>query len=532
MISVLLALETPSDWRLGVCCWVSCFKDFEVKGYVMTGLRCSGRFLLVLPLLILLVCALSTVAVAQGLPESLGPGNPSNDCGCPRGDNAIPVSSGMLSPFLPKIPNLELGFLYSFGKNVRTGRFTADYLLPFRLNPDSVLFGEAHAEGWDFWKKPSVSLATAPGFTTTTSESNNRVDLSFGGGYRTMLGVGTLVGVNGFYDASRLFNKWYSSGGVGLEMAATVGGDDAIDLNFNWYGNLFNRDVLVNAFRNKGNSFDVEAGYSHALFDHAMDLRLKLIGYQFDIGTPVQGWRGGADLTTRNGMFTLRCEHGQDRIQGDYNTVGGFVNVGFQLENLLRGESPFTMPQPVFRSPRDLRRMLGQKVKRNWHQPEAVIRARNVRQRVSENAGKCVVPLNTFSFDGSESRPDGVRVLEIGLTPPIPPATDVAYIHLTMEWFGLSINISSSLFGFFVAGPDEQYIADQSHGLFFVMTSLDHPVWHTAYDGYLYPTYFMPGGTSRIMLSCMLPGGHCSDEPLLFFRVRGVMTVYVYADCP
>ena len=40
-------------------------------------------------------------------------------------------------------------------------------------------------------------------------------------------------------------------------MAATVGGDDAVDVNFNWYGNLFNRDVLVNAFRNKGNSFDV-----------------------------------------------------------------------------------------------------------------------------------------------------------------------------------------------------------------------------------------------------------------------------------
>ena len=220
-------------------------------------------------------------------------------------------------------------------------------------------------------------ITTPAGFTTTTSTANNRVDLSFGGGYRTMLGAGTLLGVNGFYDTSRLFNKWYSSGGVGLEMAATVGGDDAVDVNFNWYGNLFNRDVLVNAFRNKGNSFDVEAGYSHALFDHALDLRLKLAGYQFDIGTAVQGWRGGADLTTRDGMFTLRYEHGQDRINGDYNTVGGFVTVGFQLENLLNGESPFTMPEPVFRSPRDLRRLLGLKVKRNWHQPEAVVAARS-----------------------------------------------------------------------------------------------------------------------------------------------------------
>jgi Inverse autotransporter, beta-domain len=282
----------------------------------------------------------------------------------------------MLSPYIPKIPNLDLGFLYYFGNHVSTGRFTADYVLPFRLNCDSVLFGEAHAEGWDFWKKSHESVAAAPGFTVTSSPTSNRVDLSFGGGYRTMLGPNTVVGVNGFYDTSHLFNRWYSSGGVGLEMAANVAGDDAIDLNFNWYGNLFNKNVLINAFRNKGNSYDVEAGYSHPLFNRSLDLRLKAVGYQFGIGTGVYGWRTGADLTTRNGVFTLRYEHGRDRLNGDYNTVGGFVTVGFQLENLLSGESPFTMPEPAFRSPRDLRRLLGLKVKRNWHQPAAVVLTR------------------------------------------------------------------------------------------------------------------------------------------------------------
>ena len=148
------------------------------------------------------------------------------------------------------------------------------------------------------------------GLHDTTSDTSNRVDLSFGGGYRTMLGANTLLGVNGFYDASRLFNKWYSSGGVGLEYAANVAGDDAIDLNFNWYGNLFNRDVLVNAFRNKGNSFDVEAGYSHALFDHALDLRLKLVGYQFDIGDC------GVRLAGRRGPHhERRCVYPEIRIR-------------------------------------------------------------------------------------------------------------------------------------------------------------------------------------------------------------------------
>jgi hypothetical protein len=334
----------------------------------------------------------------------------------------------MLTPFLPKIPNLELGFLYSFGKNVRTGRFTADYTLPYHLSPDSVLFGEAHAEGWDFWKRPDVSITTPAGFTTTTSSANNRVDLSFGGGYRTMLGSNTFLGVNGFYDTSRLYNKWYSSGGVGLEMAANVGGDDAVDLNFNWYGNLFNRDVLVNAFRNKGNSFDVEAGYSHALFNQALDLRLKATGYQFNMGTAVYGWRTGADLTTRDGVFSVRYEYGSDRLNGQYNTIGGFVNVGFQLENLLSFESPFTMPEPVFKSPRDLRRLLGLKVKRNWHQPAAVVLARQ------QKAGGGPVPLftRTVVFGTAIDGADNARPL----VPAITAADLVGVSRVVITWDG------------------------------------------------------------------------------------------------
>ena len=160
----------------------------------MNGSKSLRSFLVVLPFLVVLACTLVPVVGAQVLTPFPGHSVPSYGLGQQRQDDSIPVSSGMLAPFLPKIPNLELGFLYSFGKNVRTGRFTADYTRSFRLSCDSVLFGEAHAEGWDFWKKPNVSITTPAGFTTTTSTANNRVDMSFGGGYRTMLGEGTLLG--------------------------------------------------------------------------------------------------------------------------------------------------------------------------------------------------------------------------------------------------------------------------------------------------------------------------------------------------
>ncbi len=97
----------------------------------MYGSCSFGRILLVLSLSLIFTCALSTVADVQGVAQFPGQDNLSIQWGLFRGDDAIPLSSGMLTSFLPKIPNLELGSLYYFGNNVRTGRFTADYVFPF-----------------------------------------------------------------------------------------------------------------------------------------------------------------------------------------------------------------------------------------------------------------------------------------------------------------------------------------------------------------------------------------------------------------
>ncbi len=75
-------------------------------------------------------------------------------------------------------------------------------------------------------------------------------------------------------------------------------------------------------------------------------------------------------------MFSVRADTGKDQLNGTYHTVGGFVNVGLQLENLLSAESPFTMPEPIFKSPRNLARLLTRKVRRNWHPPTAVLNTR------------------------------------------------------------------------------------------------------------------------------------------------------------
>jgi hypothetical protein len=333
------------------------------QGGTVVESRSFGRTALVLLPACLLVCSLAAIAESQGIQQSpysganmvregidLAPSNPLGMPGGPRGPESLYVSDGMLRTLMPLIPNLQFGYLYDFGSNrVNMGRFTADYLLPFSLGCNSEVFGEAHTEFERFWN--TLKSAFTRGDTTTYKNGfNNRVDLSFGGGFRSFVRHDTLVGVNGFYDTSRLGGTWYSSGGLGFEMAALVGGNDAIDLNFNWYGKLFNSTVIANAFRYGPSNFDFQAGYSHELWNGGPDLRLSATGYKFDIGESVWGWNAGAELKTRGNMFVLKYAVGNDKVDRTYQTIGGFINVGFQLENLFRGESPFTKPEPIFHS--------------------------------------------------------------------------------------------------------------------------------------------------------------------------------------
>jgi hypothetical protein len=353
----------------------------------------AWRFAGVLLLSILLTSSLSIVAEAQGLQQSpysapsmlrgtssggldLAPSNPLGLPGSSThwagGSQSLHVSDAMFRGILPLIPNLQFGFLFDFGnRKVVQGRFTTDYLLPFSLSPCSVIFGEGHAEFQDFWNTQSFS---------------NRTDVSFGGGYRTLLRPDLLVGLNGFYDGSGWGGPWYSSGGIGFETAALFKNFDAADFHFNWYGLLFNNDLIPNVFRTGPSNFDFEAGYSRELPWIWTDLRLKMTGYRFDVGSGVWGWNAGAELKSRDGMFVVKYDVGHDRVNQTYQTFGAFVNVGFKLGNLFKGESPITLPEPIFRSPRTLRYVLTQPVKRDWHQPAAALVAR-AQQATAQPAG-------------------------------------------------------------------------------------------------------------------------------------------------
>ncbi len=413
----------------------------------MVGKRCTSQILVVV-CAIILISALTASVWAQGLPQS-----PYSAPTVVRADEPRAVDSILLTPqlfqgILPLIPNLQFGYLYSFGDAVDSGRLTADYLLPMRLGRDTTIFGEAHGEFQNFWKTIQRTF-TSGGTTTTLSGFNERTDLSFGGGVRRMIGEDTLIGVNGFFDTTKLGHRWYSSGSLGFEMAAALQGNDAIDLNFNWYGNLFNSDVLANAFRRGPQNYDFQAGYSHELYNDGPDLRLYATGYRFSSGAGVYGVRGGAELKTRDGMFSVKYAVGDDRLNSTYHTVGAFVNVGFQIENLIAGDSPFTKPEPIFRSPRNLRKWLTEKARRSWTAPASISSVQRLKREVDN--GYCVVRTAVAWKAQGAGPPPGTAYRRTTI-PPTPPMLN--YSQVTVVWRDVTSNTTAQEFWFCGGGAD------------------------------------------------------------------------------
>ncbi len=269
----------------------------------------------------------------------------SNPLALPRGGSGQAESSSLflnerlLQGIVQTPPHFRFGYLYDGGNKFSAGRLTLDAFMPVGLSRRTRFFGEGHASFQDFWR-------------TIGGQSNNRVDLSFGGGVRQILGDTRYVGVNAFYDTTRLGGRWFSSGGFGLELWGNLAGSDSIDLSFNYYGDLFSGpNTIVNAFRRGKGNFDIEAGYSKPLLNESLDLRLKVRGYQFNSGDNIYGWAAGADLSTNDRLLSLRYEVAQDKLNGTYHTVGGFVSVGFDLGNLVAFENPFVRRRPIYGSP-------------------------------------------------------------------------------------------------------------------------------------------------------------------------------------
>ena len=181
---------------------------------------CSGfGNVLFASLMLLVVVFYSATSVAQtvqpaytqrtsAFPVDLAPSRPYSQPGTagPQyggGSETVPFSSEWVRDWMPTIPNLQFGFNYLFGRNLRQTWWSVDYVLPVFITRNDILFGEAHADS-----SSSTSTGGFPFLNNFWQQGSagpqNRIDLSFGLGYRKFIGDNLLVGAYGFYDSTRL----------------------------------------------------------------------------------------------------------------------------------------------------------------------------------------------------------------------------------------------------------------------------------------------------------------------------------------
>ena len=164
-------------------------------------------------------------------------------------------------------------------------------------------------------------------------------------------------------------------------MAIGLPGNGLLDFTANNYGNQFqNLQTVTDIWRKGDLNYDLEVGYSHGLSDGSIDIRCKYNAYQFTIGNnqTINGSKGGVELLTGDGLCRLASEKGYDKYKATYNSIAASINMGFQLDALMYGQLPISMPQSIFMSPeRNPRRLLAQKVRRNTNLPDKVVAVNN-----------------------------------------------------------------------------------------------------------------------------------------------------------
>lgn len=278
----------------------------------------------------------------------------------------------MLRDFLPRLSNLDYGFLFEFSdKNTNRSLFYSDLFVPFRQNSQNVFFTQSHFGYNSFYNTGSYE----------GSNASYRVDLNVGGGYRFFLPGTTIraLGVNSFFDSSQIFGQWYNSWGVGLELVWQGDNNNLFDLSFNNYGNQFqDLEGAVGLWRKGDVNFDLELGFSRGFYNGDIDVRFKGNAYQFSTGEnqTIAGGRGGIEIIDGGGLLKFAYDVGYDESKGTYHSISASMNIGFHIEDLFSSNNPFSMPQRIFMSPeRNPARVMSQRVRRNNNLPDKVVTA-------------------------------------------------------------------------------------------------------------------------------------------------------------
>jgi hypothetical protein len=238
-----------------------------------------------------------------------------------------------LNLVLPQSVQKRLNFDSGYDRWEGLPTMQMDYFLPVSCWSDKSLF-----------VAPRISLTGA------------RESLSIGAGFRRMITADSMIGFHVFQDwvrPRRSKGEFLKELGVGAELSVLPGYFSDLSLSANAYfpvndrysvktdGNTLVREILPTGY-------DGKIGFQFPGVFKSIDIRLdgQIHSYVAD-ATNITGYKTGLNVRSRNGLWSVLFEHGNDTRVGHSFHVEGSLTVALDWNDLLKGSSPFSAPYKV-----------------------------------------------------------------------------------------------------------------------------------------------------------------------------------------
>lgn len=276
-----------------------------------------------------------------------------------QNERRLPYSFGYgLRMVLPEPLRNNFDFSGGFDKWTNLPTVKTECLVPIKAWPDKSIFFS-----------PRVNLT---GF---------KESYSIGAGVRQLITSEMMIGFHTFYDWTRPRRSdldYLREAGVGIEFSALPGRFSDLTVSANAYFPINSREEIRNngvVFLKESLPTGGDARISLLLppIVSWLDFRVDASAHRY-VGqkSDLSGYRTALSVNSRDGLFNMTLEQGQDsRFGHNYGITAG-VHMAFDWNALLNAENPFSAPYNCsdMRFNRKIRNSLFSKVNRKYDLPE------------------------------------------------------------------------------------------------------------------------------------------------------------------
>jgi hypothetical protein len=218
-------------------------------------------------------------------------------------------------------------------------------------------------------------------FTPRALLTGNKESYAIGAGIRQLVTSDVMVGFHSFYDWTRprrLADEFLREAGVGIEFSALPGRYSDLTLSANAYFPVNSREEIakngVSIFQESlPSGADARISFQLPPIVSWLDFRFDASAHRYaGQASDRSGYQAALSVNSRDGMFNLRLEQGNDSRWGRHYNVTAGLRVDFDWNSIIEAKNPFSAPYKYSetRYNRKVRNSLFSRVNRKYDLPE------------------------------------------------------------------------------------------------------------------------------------------------------------------